>query len=292
MPHATRHMPRTNCLTSRVASHYASLHIVPAIRWTNKSTHSQRVRLPTSIIETGTTFVHHETIVVDQHPHAQDVIIVAAQHLRSQTNVLDRIFEAAQMDVPYPLAPCAWEDTRTESSNAKRPKHGTTLQTLFAPESAEYSPCEMAVQSAATGNELRDAATPHTTVVTFVLDAPHPLTEHKSVLERRKLKALTPYDPDAWEACLTKAGLIDRYSHIPEGLRQGFLLNLPVITKTQIPPNKNSILIYTNEFQSIIKSEIQKERYIGPCTAAEIESFIGPFQSSPLSIIPKPGRPG
>jgi hypothetical protein len=46
--------------------------------------------------------------------------------------------------------------------------------------------------------------------ITFVLDGQPPLMEHKSVLERRKLKALTPYDPDAWEACLMKAGLIDR----------------------------------------------------------------------------------
>lgn len=116
--------------------------------------------------------------------------------------------------------------------------------------------------------------------------------ECKIALERRKHRALTPYDPDTWETRLTQAGLIDRYPLIPDGLRRGFILNFPVITTTQTPPNKESIIIYKNEFQSIINSELQKQRYIGPCTAAEIETLIGPFQSSPLSIIPKPGKPG
>jgi hypothetical protein len=155
------------------------------------------------------------------------VIIVVAQHPQSQTNTLDRIFETAQTDVPCPLVPCAWEDTRTESSNAKRPKHGTILQTPSALESAEYSPCETVVQSAATGNELQDAATPHMIAVTFVLDAPPPLMEHKSALERRKLRALTPYDPDTWEACLTKlVSLIDTLIFPKDSIKAFFLIFL------------------------------------------------------------------
>src|SRR5205823_3345180 len=30
----------------------------------------------------------------------------------------------------------------------------------------------------------------------------------------------------------------------------------------------------------------------GPCSCDEVEALIGPFQSSPLSLVPKPGKPG
>ena len=36
--------------------------------------------------------------------------------------------------------------------------------------------------------------------------------------------------------------------------------------------------------------EFKRGRYIGPCTCQEVESLIGPFQSSPLSLIPKPSK--
>lgn len=147
----------------------------------------------------------------------------------------------------------------------------------------------MADQSAATGKESPGAMTPRTTSGISVLDALPTLTECRRALERRKHRALTPYDADAWEKYLTQAELFERYVHIPPGLHKGFNLNFPIITVTQTPPNKESIVVYTKEFQSIIESEIQKERYIGPCTATSIENLIGPFQSSPLSIIPKPG---
>jgi len=42
----------------------------------------------------------------------------------------------------------------------------------------------------------------------------------------------------------------------------------------------------------IILKEVSKGRYIGPFPLSLIEDAIGPYQSSPLSIIPKPGKPG
>jgi hypothetical protein len=47
---------------------------------------------------------------------------------------------------------------------------------------------------------------------------------------------------------------------------------------------------FSKEFSRIIGHELFKERYIGPATKADLEAIIGPFQSSPFSIIPKPGR--
>lgn len=60
----------------------------------------------------------------------------------------------------------------------------------------------------------------------------------------------------------------------------------------QSPPNKDSVNEYRTEFDSIIQKEFHKGRYIGLFSPLELERTIGPFQSSPLSIIPKPGKPG
>ncbi|KAL7277684.1 hypothetical protein ACG7TL_008616 [Trametes sanguinea] len=44
-------------------------------------------------------------------------------------------------------------------------------------------------------------------------------------------------------------------------------------------------------FQRIIDHEFATGRYIGPFSRLSLESLIGPFQSSPLSLIPKPHKP-
>jgi hypothetical protein len=163
------------------------------------------------------------------------------------------------MESPYLLALSAWEGIPTKSLSAQLPKPGMMDPTPFVPESAKCSPCKMVTQNAAIGKESQDALRPHMISDTFAQDALLYLMEHRHVLEERKLRSVTPYDPEAWESHLMQAGLIDRYPHILKGLCQGFHLDFPVIKTTQTPPNKDSILVYTNEFNSIIKSEIEKE---------------------------------
>lgn len=118
------------------------------------------------------------------------------------------------------------------------------------------------------------------------------LTALSIALEHRKREALTPYLPRAWDEPLEEADLTIHYSHILEGLRLGFRINLPVITHTQSPPNRASIAEHSTEFNRIVQDEITKGRYFGPLSQDSVEQLIGPFQSSPFSIIPKPGKPG
>jgi len=122
--------------------------------------------------------------------------------------------------------------------------------------------------------------------------AVRPITQLSAVLERRKLKPLTPYKADAWERALHDAKALGRFAKVPEGLRSGFAIDFPLITHVQSPPNKDSITEYHTEFSTIIQKEFQKERYIGPFLPLDLELLIGPFQSSPLSVVPKPGKPG
>jgi hypothetical protein len=144
--------------------------------------------------------------------------------------------------------------------------------------------------SVSSGKELGAVPAPSTTASTFALDAVLPITELTLALERRKLKAHTPYHPDAWEFALQEAGITQKYPHVVTGLRFGFIIDCPLIFATQAPPNRESIIEFVGEFTRIVHSEIQKGRYIGPISKNDLESLIGSFQSSPFSIIPKPGQ--
>jgi len=113
-----------------------------------------------------------------------------------------------------------------------------------------------------------------------------------AALAHRKLAPPTPYKVDVWASLLHSANLLHRFSKIPLRLRHGFTLNFPCIYHMQSPPNRPSINTYSTEFNESIHKEINKGRYLRPYPLSVIESVLGPFQSSPLSIIPKPGHPG
>ena len=83
-----------------------------------------------------------------------------------------------------------------------------------------------------------------------------------------------------------------RFLKILPGLAYGFVINFPPISSTQSPPNNVSITSFDSEFRTIICKEIAKGRYLGPFPLSLIEQVLGPYQSSPLSIIPKQGHPG
>jgi len=73
---------------------------------------------------------------------------------------------------------------------------------------------------------------------------------------------------------------------------QGFIVGYSPLSHVQTPPNSTSVSIYKTEFRNIVNRELAKERYIGPFLFKTIEATLGPFQSSPLSLIPKSGKLG
>ena len=113
-----------------------------------------------------------------------------------------------------------------------------------------------------------------------------------TVLRHRKTNPLTPYKPDAWRRQLERHGLLGRYPDLYLSLTQGFDVGVPSIQQTYIPPNSSVINKYPEVYEEIVETEFQKGRYLGPFSRAELESLIGPFQSSPLSLVTKPGKPG
>jgi hypothetical protein len=230
----------------------------------------------------------HLPAVDGQHPPTAD----PAAHAWPLTPIGSRVFNRAQAAARYPSAPYAWGAPHTGSSNATPLPHGTACTKPSQNGSAaSCSSVRTTNPFAPIGNTNEDASANGTTNDTFALDAVRPATELRHVLERRKLRALTPYKPDVWESLLARSGLLLDYPHLPDDLRFGFNIKLPRILYTQAPPNRPAIREFRHQFTKIVRDEFEKGRYIGPFTQTDIESLIGPFQSSPLSIIPKPAKP-
>ena len=200
------------------------------------------------------------------------------------------IFRLAQPEGSFPPVPSAWAAIRTRSSTARKSSCGITPIHPSPYDPTKLSPCKTGDRFAVIGNVSQDVQVPHTIFDISVQVAPPRLTELKNVLERRKAQALTPYNPQVWESLLIDSDLIKKYPLLPQSLRTGFLISMPNIFITQTPPNKSIIEEQRLHFEKTVCLEILKLRYIGPFSRQITESLIGPFQSSPFSIIPKPGK--
>ena len=191
----------------------------------------------------------------------------------------------------FPSAPYALAGTSTTSSNARQLARGTTNTMSSLNASVPQSIQKQANSSVLNGRE-RAAAQTRTNPSTHALDAEPSPTELNIAPGLRTPSAPTPYKADVWEHALCKAGLFLRFMQVPSGMRNGFLVDFPTLSNIQSPPNKESASMYKVEFQKMIDHELAKGRYIGPFSQTQLLARFGPFQSSPISIIPKPGRPG
>ena len=114
----------------------------------------------------------------------------------------------------------------------------------------------------------------------------------KDALELRRRQPLTPYKVEAWNSLLLHCNLLVKYPTLVHSLLNGFDAGIRPIYSTFTPPNSPTLLLHPEAYQEMVSNEFKKGRYLGPCTQREVEVLIGPFQSSPLSWVPKPGKPG
>ena len=145
---------------------------------------------------------------------------------------------------------------------------------------------------AATGTAGVVAPPTRTNSATSVPAAEARITELRAALEHRKSSTLIPYRVEAWESLLHRCNLYVKYPNLTLSLRKGFDAGIQPIYTTSTPANSPSLLLHLEAYQEMVTKEFSKGRYIGPCTRQEVEWLIGPFQSSPLSWVPKPGKPG
>lgn len=145
------------------------------------------------------------------------------------------------------------------------------------------------ISSAPTGNVPTDA-TPKDTVTNAPAVAVH-RTAHRNV-HLHSLEIATPLRSEGWAQLLSKHNLLVKYPNLPQYIQYGSQAGIPKIKQTYTPSNSPSVLVHYSAFEEIVSREFKKGRYAGPFTREEVEGRIGPFQSSPLSMVPKPGKPG
>ena len=227
-----------------------------------------------------------------------------SQLARPETGGKARFFATAQAHAPPESVWYVWGEASTispsatprSSGMARRDGHEETSRGDWQPQRGWFS--------ASTGNFPKHAPVLPTPKSTYVPDVESPTTEHRSALVqkesdsrvydvgRRKKEALTPYHPQAWAEELSKHGLNGKYPHLPKGLIEGFDVGIPIINSTYSPYNSPSLNVLPDAYAEITEREFTIGRYLGPFSKCEIENLIGPFQSSPLSLVAKPGKPG
>lgn len=165
-----------------------------------------------------------------------------------------------------------------------------------ATQQADSSPSKPTKRSAATSTSTRGAATRtgqslQATASTSAQDAGK-ITALSGVRKRRLTEAKTPLILDAWKRLLEETRLIDSYPDILQGIRSGFCMGMPTIRQNYHPFNTKSADAHADILQAEVDEEIAQGRYLGPYSASTIIAVLGPFQSSPQSVIEKPNKPG
>jgi len=178
------------------------------------------------------------------------------------------------------------------SPNAKGPSCGMGPQVLPGKMSrGGWSP-RMVSPSASTGKSQRGAPLQVTLTDTGVQGAESPDMGLRHALEQRRLEPLSPYNCEVWASELARLGLLPRYPSLIQGLASGFDLGILRIDNTYTPRNHHSIKHLHTVYNEIVEREFAAGRYIGPFTRQQLEANLGPFQTSPLSLVPKTSKPG
>ena len=182
--------------------------------------------------------------------------------------------------------------TNTPSQNATTPSYGTVHQEERGKTSRASWLQQAASRFVSTGSSQGVVGPPATQTGTSAPDVGRRTMGPKAALERRGFNPLTPYAREAWADLLSACGLGERYPSLVQSLAEGFDVGIPRIRITYSPPNHPSVHLLPDVYNSIVDSEFKAGRYIGPFTREQVESAIGPFQTSPLSLVPKTSKPG
>lgn len=185
-------------------------------------------------------------------------------------------------------APLASAGTSTTSGTALTRNVGTEHQPAASGRTtAVYS--TLAAKPSAWISSVKAARPPDTS--TSVPVAAARIMEQIAVLKLRSSNAHTPLIASAWIDALDSAKLSSKYPLIGPGLTTGFRIGIPTLSHSYAPFNSPSLFAHGEAFSTIIAHEFECARYLGPFSQLDLESLIGPFQSSPLSLVPKPHKP-
>ena len=202
----------------------------------------------------------------------------------------NRFFRPAQPLMATPSVLYAWPQTPTTPGGAVPSLFGTDPKPGVGRPTKGGSSPPQAPPYAAIGTTVAAVPPVPTSSATNAPVAEARITALRNALELRKSKALTPYKVEAWNSMLLQCNLYVKYPSLVNSLLDGFDAGIRPIYVTSTPPNSPTLLLHPVAYQEMVSNEFNKGRYIGPCTRQEVEALIGPFQSSPLSWVPKPGK--
>ena len=102
----------------------------------------------------------------------------------------------------------------------------------------------------------------------------------------------TPLQADAWRKEIARFNLTSKYPTLANSILFGFKAGVPRISHTFSPPNKLDTPESREAFNAVMANELATGRWLGPFSQEDVESVLGPFQTSPIAMIDKPGKPG
>lgn len=222
------------------------------------------------------------------HSNVPDLLLLHLINVVRETTFITSLFRTAQDLRPaYPPAPLVSAVTDTLYVNATPISYGTESLELEHDATTIVDSSTQPEMFSASNGKLREAALKGTSSLTNALVAAVPLTERIHVLLQRKSALLTPLKAHAWLETLSRLNLLNRHHTIPNSISYGFRALIPQIQSTFTPKNSDTILQYDTVFSEIVLTEYERGRYLGPFSKSQLEKLIGPFQSSPLSLVPK-----
>ena len=181
--------------------------------------------------------------------------------------------------------------THTTPPHARPPRRGTKRKRIVPDPPAEGLSTSEARSYARTGRDRTGAPARPRNTSTSAQDVAQPATAPIHALPPNP-EICTPLVAEEWRSALETAGILERYPRIPDFVTYGADAGIQPIRSTFAPPNHPSISLHREIFNEIVNIEFQKGRYWGPYSREELERTIGPFQTSPLSLVPKAGKPG
>lgn len=99
--------------------------------------------------------------------------------------------------------------------------------------------------------------------------------------------------PDKWTTALTEVGILDKYSHIPIGLAEGFLIGVEdySLSRMAIPPNHQMGELELAVACAKFADEILLGRISPGFLPEDLQAQIGNFRTAPIAVIQqKPGK--
>ncbi|KAE8222055.1 hypothetical protein CF326_g8447 [Tilletia indica] len=144
----------------------------------------------------------------------------------------------------------------------------------------------MAPSSATDTTYLEGATSP---LPTASLDSTSAPCVESLTTAARLVPSASPLKPEGFKLLIERYDLSHAFPNMVRDLEQGFDFGIPPVRATVVQKNHCSLQEDLMVLHGILLKEMEAGRVVGPFTKEKVEEMVGPFQTSPLGLVPKPG---